>query len=225
MRYSIEGGSLPAVLIQLEAGEKIISEAGGRTWARGSVATETSSGGGIGKMFGRMFSGESLFMSIYTAQSAAEIAFASSFPGSIIARELAAGQSFICQKSAFLCASYGVDLSIFFQKKLGAGFFGGEGFIMQKVTGPGIAFFEIDGHCHEYDLQAGERLVCDTGVVAAMEDTCTMDVQMVKGIKNMFFGGEGLFDTVVTGPGKVYLQTMTIPHIAGLIAPFISSGK
>lgn len=221
MRYNIQGDSLPVVICNLEPGEQMISESGGRTWYKGNVLTETSSGGGAKKVLGRMFTGESLFMSVYTAQSPCEIAFASSFPGRIIARQLAPGETIICQKSAFLAATAGVETAIHFQKKLGAGFFGGEGFIMQRVTGPGLVFLELDGHCVEYNLAPGEPLVCDTGVLAMMDATCALDVQMVKGFKNVFFGGEGLFDTIVTGPGKVYLQTMTIPHIANLIIPFI----
>ncbi len=222
MQYRIEGGNLPAVIIQLSPGETMVSEAGGRTWARGQILTETK-GGGVGKAIGRMFSGESLFLSYYTAQGPAEIAFASSFPGRIAVKELAPGESLICQKSSFLCATYGVELSVHFQKKLGAGFLGGEGFIMQKVTGPGLVFLELDGYCPEYYLNPGERLVCDTGVVAYMDASCQMDVQMVKGLKNIFFGGEGLFDTVVTGPGKVCLQTMSIAKLAGLLGPFSSN--
>lgn len=225
MRYSIEGGNLPAVIIQLDSGEKLLSEVGGRTWARGPVLTETKAEGGAGKALGRMFMGESLFMNTYTAQGAAEIAFASSFPGRIVARELRAGESIVCQKRAFLCATYGVELAIHFQKKLGAGLVGGEGFIMQRITGPGLVFLEVDGYCHEYDLQPGERLVCDTGVLAIMDATCTMDVQMVKGAKNVLFGGEGLFDTVITGPGKVFLQTMTVPKLAIQMIPYLPFKK
>ena len=221
MRYSIEGGSLPAVIIQLDSGETILSEAGGRTWSRGPIATEAKAEGGVGKSLGRMFAGESLFMSRYTAQGPAEIAFSSSFPGKIIARELQAGQSIVFQKRAFLCATYGVELAVHFQKKLGAGLFGGEGFIMQRITGPGIVFLEVDGYCQEYDLVQGEQLTCDTGVLAIMDATCTMDVQMVKGAKNMLLGGEGLFDTVITGPGKVHLQTMTIPKLAKQMISFL----
>ena len=224
MNYSIEGGTLPAVIIQLEPGETILSEAGGRTWAKGPIITEINTGG-IGKGLGRLFMGESLFMSRYTAEGPAEIAFSSSFPGSIIAKELRSGESIICQKSAFLCATSDVQLSVHFQKKLGAGLVGGEGFIMQRVTGPGIVFLEVDGYCKEYNLDPGERLVCDTGVVAIMDETCQIDVQRVKGIKNVLFGGEGLFDTVVTGPGKVYLQTMTIPKLAKLMIPFMPTEK
>jgi len=221
MRYAIEGGNLPALIVQLEAGEQIMSEAGGRTWMRGPVLTENKATGGAKKAFGRMFTGESLFMSYYTAQGAAEIAFTSSFPGRIVAMELQPGQSIICQKSAFMCGTSNLELSVFFQKKIGAGLVGGEGFLMQKVTGPGVVFLEFDGYSPEYNLAAGEKLVCDTGVLAAMDETCTLDVQMVKGVKNMLFGGEGMFDTVITGPGRVYLQTMTVPKLAGLIAPYV----
>ena len=221
MRYNIVGDSLPVVICNLDPGESLISEAGGRTWMRGNVLTETTSGGGARKVLGRLFTGESLFMSVYTAQGSSEIAFASCFPGRIIVRQLNPGESIVCQKKAFLCATAGVDVSVYFQKKLGAGFFGGEGFIMERVTGPGLVFLELDGHAVEYNLAPGEQLVCDTGVLALMDATCQLDVQMVKGFKNIFFGGEGLFDTIVTGPGKVHLQSMTIPHIANLIYPFL----
>jgi len=221
MRYSIEGGSLPVVLIQLDPGETILSEAGGRTWMKGNIITDTRAEGGLGKSLGRVFSGESLFMTRYTARGPAEIGFASSFPGKILAMELQAGQSIICQKSSFLCGAGNLELSIHFKKKVGAGLFGGEGFIMQRITGPGLVFLELDGHCKEYTLLPGEKLVCDTGVLAVMEETCSMDVQMVSGAKNIFFGGEGLIDTVVTGPGKVWLQSMTVPKLASLIAPYI----
>ena len=225
MKYSIEGGALPVVIVQMDPGETLISEAGARTWSRGPVATESKAEGGVGKSLGRMFTGESLFMSRYTAQGPAEVAFASSFPGRIIARELQPGESIICQKSAFMAATYGVELAVHFQKKLGAGFVGGEGFIMQRITGPGLVFLELDGHCVEYNLAASEQIVCDTGVLALMDMTCQMDVQMVKGIKNVLFGGEGLFDTIITGPGKVFLQTMTIAQLAKLMVPFLPNKK
>lgn len=225
MQYRIEGGSLPAVIIDLNPGETILSEVGARTWSRGPIALETKAEGGLKKSLGRALSGDSLFMSRYTAQGPAEIAFSSSFPGRIIARELQAGESIICQKSAFLCATAGVELAMHFQKKIGAGLVGGEGFILQRVTGPGMVFLEVDGYCQEYDLAPGEQLICDTGVLAIMDATCQLDVQMVKGAKNMLFGGEGLFDTVITGPGKVYLQTMTISKLAKLMTPFLPIKK
>jgi uncharacterized protein (AIM24 family) len=151
------------------------------------------------------------------------ITFGSSFPGQIIPLQVSPGREMILQKSAFLASETGVNLSVFFNKKLGAGLFGGEGFIMQRVTGPGIVFLEVDGHCQEYDLMQGEQLTCDTGVLAIMDATCTMDVQMVKGVKNMLLGGEGLFDTIITGPGKVHLQTMTIAKLAKQMVPFLPS--
>ena len=161
MQYRIEGGSLPAVILTLAPGETILSEVGGRTWSRGPVLTETKAEGGAGKAIGRMFMGESLFMNRYTAQGPAEIAFSSSFPGKIVARELAPGQSIVCQKRAFLCGTYGIELAVHFQKKLRAGLAGGEGFIKQRITGPGLVFLEVDGYCQEYDLQPGEQIICD----------------------------------------------------------------
>ncbi len=213
MYYSIEGGNLPVVILNLEYGEKIISEVGGRTWLKGPIETDTKAIGGAGKSIGRMFMGESIFMSEYTAMGSSEIAFASSFPGKIIALELERGQSVICQKSAFLCATKDIELSVFFRKKIGVGLFGGEGFVMQKITGPGLVFLELDGYVKEYNLMSGEKLVVDTGVVALMDETCQMDIQMVKGLKNKILGGEGFIDTTVIGPGKVYLQTMPIARL------------
>ncbi len=221
MRYTIEGDSLPAVFISLEPGEKLVSEVGGRIWTRGDIVTETSSEGGIGKMFGRMLTGENLMLSTYTAQGAGEIAFASSFPGSILAKELGAGEVFLAQKSAFLCATYGVEMSVEVNKSASSGLLGGEGFLMQKFTGPGVVFLEVDGYCKEYDLAPGERIVCDTGLLAAMDSSVTMTVEAVKGLKNKLLGGEGLVDTVLTGPGHVYLQTMTVPRIAQLISTYL----
>lgn len=221
MRYSIEGGSLPAVVFEMDAGDVIISEVGGRVWSKGPVETETRAEGGLGKSLGRMFTGESIFISRYTASGPSEMVFASSYAGKIVARELAAGESIICQKSAFLCAFGNVELALHMQKKIATGFFGGEGFIMQRVTGPGVAFFEIDGYCKEYDLAPGEEIVCDTGALSLMDATCQMDVRMVKGLKNKFLGGEGLVDTVVSGPGKVYLQTMSVSKLAAILAPFL----
>lgn len=223
MRYEIEGGSLPVAILHLEPGEVVLSELGGRTWVRGEIETETVAEGGIGKSLGRMFVGESLFMSRYTARTAAEIAFASCFPGCIVVRELAVGESIICQKRAFLCGAGDIQLNAIFQKKLSVGLLGGEGFVMQKVTGPGIAFLEIDGYSKEYDLASGEELVCDTGLLAFMDESCQIDIRVVKGLKNKFLGGEGLVDTVITGPGKVHLQTMSIDRLASFVAPYLSS--
>ena len=221
MRYEIKGSPLPVVECTLEAGESIICEGGSMSWMSANMQMETS-GGGIGKMFSKAISGEKLFHNKYTATgSSGIIAFASSFPGNILAVEIAPGKEIVCQKSAFLAATPGVDVSIFFQKKLGSGFFGGEGVIMQKISGQGIVFLEIDGYVETKELAPGEQIVIDTGYLAMMSATCSMDVQMVKGVKNVFLGGEGLFNTVVTGPGTISLQTMPAYQVANSIRPYI----
>ena len=191
------------------------------SWMSPNLEMQTS-GGGIGKAFGRMFSGESMFQNRYTAEGGnGMIAFASSFPGDIKAFEIGPGKEIIAQKSAFLASESSVELSVFFQKKLASGFFGGEGFIMQKLSGHGMVFLEFDGHIKEYELQAGQKIVVDTGYLAAMTGNCTIDIQHVPGLKNMVFGGEGLFNTVITGPGHIWLQTMPISQMAGTIGSFL----
>ncbi len=226
MEYKIEGTPLPVVICQLGSGESMITERGSMSWMSPNMQMETTTGGGLGKALGRMFAGEALFQNRYTAQGGpGMIAFASSFPGSIRAFEIAPGRELIVQKSGFLAAESTVELSVFFQKKLGSGFFGGEGFIMQKISGRGIAFTEFDGHVVEYDLMPGQSMVVDTGYLAAMDATCSMEIQTVPGVKNMLFGGEGVFNTVITGPGKIYLQTMPISSVAAVIRPFIPTGK
>ena len=224
MQYEIKGEPLPVVICHLEAGESMNCESGSMSWMSPNMDMKTSSGGGVGKMFGKMLSGENLFTNTYTAKGGeGMIAFASSFPGSIRAVEIGPGRSVVVQKGGFLASEQGVELSVFFQKKAMGGFFGGEGFIMQKLSGNGIAFIEIDGSVVEYDLAAGEQLIIDTGYVAMMDATCTMDVQSVKGLKNKFLGGEGLFNTIVTGPGKVWLQTMPAANFASVLASMIPS--
>ncbi|MBS7276186.1 MAG: TIGR00266 family protein [Firmicutes bacterium] len=224
MRYRIEGTPLPVVICELNAGEQMITERGSMSWMSPNMKMETTSNGGIGKVFGRMFSGEAMFQNRYTAMGGpGMIAFASSFPGTILAVEITPDRPLIVQKSAFLASTTGVELSVFFQKKLSAGFFGGEGFIMQKLTGHGVAFLEIDGYTVEYDLAPGERLIVDTGYLATMDASCSMDIQSVPGVKNMLFGGEGIFNTVIIGPGKIRLQTMPINSVASSIAPFVVS--
>lgn len=225
MKYTIEGAPLPVVICDLEAGETMITEKGAMSWMTPNMNMETV-GGGAGKMLGRMFSGESLFQNRYTPQGGpGQIAYASSFPGSILAFEIAPGKELICQKSAFLACEAGVELSVAFQKKLGSGFFGGEGFIMQRLSGNGTAFVEIDGYVKEYILEAGQSIVIDTGYLAAMENSCTIDIVSVKGLKNKLLGGEGFFNTVVTGPGKIYLQTMPINQMADTLRPFFPTGN
>lgn len=226
MRYEIKGDTLPVVICYLENGERMITERGSMSWMSPNMKMETTSNGGIGKAFGRMFSGEALFQNRYTATGGnGMIAFASSFPGQIVTRQIALGQELIVQKSGFLASEEGVDLSIFFQKKFGAGFFGGEGFIMQRLSGNGIAFLEFDGHVVEYELRPGQQIVVDTGYLAAMDTTCSMEIQTVPGLKNMVFGGEGVFNTVVTGPGHVWLQTMPISSVAGELLRYMPAGK
>jgi len=187
----------------------------------GDIKMETNMKGGFLKGLGRMLAGESLFMATYTAQEdGAEITLASTFPGSIVAVDIGRG-SLIIQKNAFLCAQPTVELSTYFTKKLGSGLFGGEGFILQKLSGQGIAFIEIDGACYEKTLAPGEVIKVDTGNVAAFEESVKYEVETVKDFKNILFGGEGLFLTKLTGPGKVWLQTMTMPSFAERLIPFL----
>lgn len=224
MKYSIQGTPLPVVICDLDAGEVMITERGSMSWMTPNMKMETTSNGGVGKALGRMFSGEALFQNRYTAQGGpGQIAFASSFPGSILAFDITPEKDIIVQKSGFLAAEATVNLSVHFQKKLGAGLFGGEGFIMQRLSGQGTAFVEIDGYAIEYTLQEGQSMVVDTGYLAAMESTCSMEIVSVPGVKNMLFGGEGLFNTVVRGPGKIVLQTLPISSVAGAIRPFLPS--
>ncbi len=222
MKYEIQGGNFPVVVCTVEPNETIITEGGGMSWMSPNMKMETTSNGGIGKMFGRMLTKESLFQNKYTAQGGVgTIAFASSLPGDIMAIDIGAGSEYVAQKASFLASTSDVQLSTFFQKKLGAGIFGGEGFIMQKLSGSGTAFIEIDGAAIRYNLEAGQQIIVDTGHVVLMSATCSMDVQTVKGVKNVLFGGEGLFNTVLTGPGEVILQTMPVPKLAGAIQPYI----
>ncbi|MBS5933151.1 MAG: TIGR00266 family protein [Clostridiales bacterium] len=224
MQYELQGDSLPVVICHLDPGERMITERGSMAWMSPNMKMETTSNGGVGKALGRMFAGEALFQNIYTAQGGSGmIAFASSFPGSIRVFDLEPGRDIIVQKSAFLASEASVELSVHFRKKLGAGFFGGEGFIMQRLSGRGKAFIEMDGHMVEYNLGAGQSIVIDTGYLAAMDATCSMDIQTVPGVKNMIFGGEGIFNTVVTGPGRVILQTMPISNVAASLRGFMPS--
>ena len=205
MKYEIKGDTLPVVICHLEAGERMITERGSMAWMSPNMKMETSTNGGFGKAFGRMFSGEAMFQNIYTAQGGnGLIAFASSFPGSIKAFEIGPGQEYIFQKKAFLAGEPGVNISVHFHKKVASGLFGGEGFILQKVSGNGIVF---------------------AGYLAAMSVTCQMDIQTVPGLKNIVFGGEGLFNTVITGPGHVWLQTMPISSVADSLRPYFPTSS
>ena len=208
MRYEIKGTPFPVVICQLENGEQMVTERGSMVWMSPNMEMQTH-GGGLGRMFSKMFSGESMFQNIYTAHGAGMIAFGSSFPGQIKEIAITPGHDMILQKSAFLAAVPGVELSIHFNQRLGAGLFGGEGFIMQRLSGSGMAFAEIDGTLVEYDLQPGQQ----------------MEIRQVPGMKNKLLGGEGLFNTVLTGPGRIWLQTMPISGVAAALLPYIPTGN
>ena len=226
MRYQIVGEPLPVVICDVDAGETLITEKGAMSWMTPNMKMETQGTGGFGKMMGRMFSGESMFQNRYTAMGApGQIAFASSFPGSIKAFDIAPGREIVVQKSGFLASEQSVELSVFFQKKFGAGLFGGEGFIMQRLSGHGTAFVEIDGYAIEYNLAPGQQIIVDTGYVALMDASCSMDIQSVGSMKNALLGGEGLFNTVITGPGRVILQTMPANAMASVLSCYVATSK
>lgn len=226
MKYEIKGGNFPVLICNLEANETMITEGGSMSWMSPNMKMETTSSGGIGKIFGRMLSGERLFQNRFTATGGeGMIAFASSFPGDIVAVELTPGKEYICQKSSFIASTPGVELSVYLQRKIGAGLFGGEGFIMQKLSGNGLAFIEIDGSAVKYNLAPGQQLIVDTGHVVMMDGTCKMDISTNKGAKNILLGGEGLFNTVVTGPGEVVVQTMPTIKMAQALIPYIPTSS
>lgn len=223
MQYEIWGGQMPAVTMQLNAGESVYTQSGGLSWMSDGISMETNMKGGFGKALGRMFSGESLFMATYTAQRpGASITFASSMPGEIKVLEVGPGREYIAQKNAFLCADPNVAISVAFGRGgVKGAIFGGEGLIMQRYSGQGLVFLELDGAIREYDLAPGETLKVDTGNVAAFEASVNYSAEMVKGFSNILFGGEGLFLTTLTGPGKVWLQTMSTAELAARIIPFL----
>jgi uncharacterized protein (TIGR00266 family) len=224
IRYKIIGTVMQAAVIEMDPGQMIYSESGGMSWMSGNVQMNTNTGGGIGKMFKRAFSGESLFIVDFTvAGGTGLIGFASEMPGKIVPLHLAPGQEIIMQKDSFMCAEKSVNLEIHFRRKLGAGLFGGEGFIMQKATGPGVVFAELDGEVVEYILQPGQVMKVDTGHVAMFEPSVQFDIEMVRGFKNMLFGGEGLFLATLRGPGKIWLQTMPVMNVAKKIAEYLPS--
>ena len=222
MEYKIFGNDLPAVAVRLNAGESLYTQSGGMAWMDEGIQMSTNMKGGLMKGIGRMFSGESLFMATYTSSKPnAEIVFASTFPGKILDLEVDARKEYICQKSAFLCGTQGVSLGVEFTKRFSAGAFGGEGFILQRISGQGIVFLEAAGSVVRRELMPGEVIKVDTGNVVAFESSVRYEVEMVKGFKNILFGGEGLFLTRLVGPGTVWLQTLTMQNFAGRIAPFI----
>ncbi len=222
MEYRIEGGNLPVAIIKLQAGEDVVCEGGAMSWMDDGLVMRTEAGG-LGKVFGKLITNENIFTNRYVANSDGEIAFASSFPGSIIAVEVTPDRPIIAQKGAFLAYCGNINTSIAFQKKISGGFFGGEGFLMQKFSGTGTLFLEIDGASVEYDLEPGQKKIIDTGHLAMMEGSVTLSVEAVKGIKNVLLGGEGLFNTVLKGPGKVVLQTMPISNMAAILSMYTVS--
>jgi uncharacterized protein (TIGR00266 family) len=225
MEYKIHGTVMQALEVTLAQGESIYTESGGMAWMTDGIDMKTSGRGGIGRSLGRVLSGESLFMTTYTCRSPqGMITFTPESPGKVIPLNLKAGFSMICQKDAFMCAEESVELAMHFRKKIGAGLFGGEGFILQKLTGPGLAFVEIAGEVQMVELAAGEKLKIDPGHIAMYEPTCDYDIEMIKGVMNWLGGGEGLFLATVTGPGKVWLQTMPLSNLAGSLKRYISAG-
>lgn len=222
MKYEIKGGQLPIVSCTLEKNESIVTESGGMCWMDDCFEMETSTRGGAMKGLMRAFSGESIFMTSYTCtKDGGNIAFGSSFPGRIMPVKLDGSKSIIAQKTAFLASEEGVELNIHFRKKLGTGFFGGEGFILQRLSGQGVAFLEIDGDLVERDLAAGEKIKVDQGYVAFFEETVKFDIDTVKGMKNKLFSGEGFFVATLEGPGKVWLQTMPFSVLADRIIALV----
>ena len=225
MQFEIKGAPFPVVVMNLAGGETVKCQSGAMCWMSPNMKMETKSGG-IGKMLGKAFTGESMFENNYTAQGGAGmIAFGSGVPGNILAVDVSGGKTIIAQKRSFLASEMGVNTEVHFQKKIGAGLVGGEGFIMQKLSGNGTAFIEIDGYAVEYTLQAGQSMIVDTAYLAVMDASCTMEVVTVSGIKNVLFGGEGLFNTVVKGPGKIILQTMPIVSVANRLRVFFPSSN
>ncbi len=218
MQYEIVGSPFPAVVCTLQRGETMKTERGSMVWMDPCMKMETGSEGGIGGFFARTFSGEGGFQNTYTAEDDGIIAFGSSFPGQILPINIQPGQAFIAQKMAFLASEAGVQMDIHFNQKLGGGFFGGEGFIMQRLSGQGIAFLECDGSLIKYELAPGQSMIVDTGNVLGFTEGVDLDIQKVQGVKNVLFGGEGLFNTKLTGPGTIYLQTMPLASIADVIA-------
>ncbi len=220
MKYEIKGDNLPVVICRLQDQESVITETGAMSWRTENIAMDTKAGS-IGSVFSRLLSSESMFQNRYTSRGEGEIAFASRFPGSILPVEITPEHPVMVQKGGFLVSTEGVALSVYLQKKLGVGFFGGEGFIMQKLSGSGTCFVEIDGSAIEYVLAPGERKVVNTGHLAMMDGSCQIDIEAVKGMKNIFLGGYGVFNTIITGPGRIILQSMPIRNTAMMLYSFM----
>jgi uncharacterized protein (TIGR00266 family) len=227
MRYEIHGTMMQTLDVYLSQGETMYTESGGMAWMKGNIDMQTNTKGGLMAGLGRKLAGESLFMTSYTGQEAGEvlIVFTPEAPGKILPVKLGEGQSMICQRDAFMCAQSSVDLKMHFRKKLGSGLFGGEGFILQRITGPGYAFLEIPGEVREYTLATGETMKIDPGHIALFETTIDYDIEMVKGFTNIFFGGEGLFLATLRGPGRIWLQSMPLSNLAGKLAKYLPTQR
>ena len=222
MRYEVTGTLLQTVDVHLSQGESIFTESGGMAWMKGDIEMKTGTKGGLMAGLGRKLAGESLFMTTYTCRSGEGlVVFTPEAPGKVLDFQLQPGQSLICQKDAFMAAQDSVKLEIHFRKKLGAGFFGGEGFILQKVTGPGVVFVEIPGEVREYTLAAGETMQVDPGHIALFEPTVQYDITTVKGVANVLFSGEGLFLAQMTGPGRIWLQSLPLSNLARKLAKYL----
>jgi uncharacterized protein (TIGR00266 family) len=221
MKYAISGSVMQTVAIDLMPGEVVFSQTNCMCWMNDSVEMNTHTGGGFFAGLARSFGGGSFFVTDFTARGAGHVAFAPRFPGTIMPVVLAPGQSLICRKETFLVAEKSVSLEIAWQKRMGAGFFGGEGFVLQKVTGPGTVFLDLSGEVVERDLAPGERLLVHAGHVGVMTPTIQFDIQMIRGFRNVLFGGEGLFLATLTGPGHVALQSMPIMNLAEEIGRYL----
>jgi uncharacterized protein (TIGR00266 family) len=226
MQYEIHGTVLQSLDVNLSQGESVFTESGGMAWMRGDIEMKTDTRGGLMAGLGRALAGESLFMTTYTCRSSGGlVTFTPEAPGKVLDFQLEAGQSLICQKDAFMCAEASVKLEMHFRKKLGAGLFGGEGFILQKVTGPGVVFLEIPGEVREYKLTAGETMQVDPGHIAFFEPTINYEISRVKGVSNILFSGEGLFLASLTGPGQVWMQSLPLSNLAGKLAKYLPTPK
>jgi len=222
MKFTIRGTTLPILDMELFEGDSVFSESGGMAWMSSNINMQSNMKGGFMKGIGRMMSGESLFMTNYTcSEGTGIISFCHELPGKIVPLELAPGQSVICQRDAFMVAEEGVDLKMEITKKIGSGMFGGEGFFLQRITGPGNAFLELAGEITEYDLEEGQMLKVDPGYIGAFEPTVSYDISRIKGVKNMMFSGEGIFLATLSGPGKIWLQSMPLSALAKKIIPYI----
>jgi len=224
MHYEIQGTLLQSVDVTLSQGESMYTESGGMAWMRGKIEMQTNTRGGLMAGLGRKLAGESIFMTTYTCRGPeGVVVFTPEAPGKVLDFQLASGQSLICQKDAFMCAETSVQLKMHFRKKMGTGLFGGEGFILQQITGPGVVFLEIPGEIREYTLAAGEAMQVDPGHIALFEPTVSYDLARVKGITNVLFSGEGLFLAKLSGPGRVWLQTMPLSNLAHKLARYLPS--